>query len=311
MEEMKAPRAPIAMFVYNRLDNLQRTVGCLARDPLARETPLYVFSDGGKDAKSWEGVNRVRRYIRSLPPFTLGLTLVERAENIYLERNITEGIAQVLARHGAVIVLEDDVCVSPFFLRYMNDALEFYRDCEKVMHISGFTNLDVPERGDVYFTRHMAGWGWATWADRWTGHFRHYGTREEALQGTTPEMLDRIEYGGNFHCLQSLDRDPIPWDICWELAIYKAGGLCLSPTQTLVRNCGISGGTHFSGKAIFGRYEYDRPFVSRRIDVRREPVEADPEVEERLNPEALRDHGFRYNLLGKAARFLYRKLVPR
>lgn len=303
--------APVAMFVYNRLDNVKKTLDCLAQNTLAADTDLIVFSDGGKDKKSWDEVMAVRRFLSEADLPMCSMRVVERTENYYLERNIIEGITQVVNEYGRIIVLEDDICTSPYFLEYMNDALNAYEHEPRVMHISGFTNLDVPEKGDVYFTHHMAGWGWATWKDRWTGAFVHYGSRAEALKGMTSEQISAVEYGGKFRCLQSLDRTPIPWDICWEIAIRRRNGLCLSPTQTLVRNCGIGGGTHFHNQQLFGHYEYDRPFILRRLNVKLANIAADEEVETTLNPQALTDHGFRYNLLGRVLRRVYRTFRPR
>ena len=40
--------APVAMFVYNRLSVTRQTIEHLQRNELASQTPLYVFSDGGK-----------------------------------------------------------------------------------------------------------------------------------------------------------------------------------------------------------------------------------------------------------------------
>ena len=34
--------------------------------------------------------------------------------------------------------MEDDILTSPYFLRYMNDALEKYENDENVWHISGW-----------------------------------------------------------------------------------------------------------------------------------------------------------------------------
>ncbi len=307
---MRPKNAPIALFTFDRLENLRKTIDCLKNNSLANESALYVFSDGGRDEKSWQKVNKVREWIKQNSQFMQHVTIVERKENVYLERNITEGISEVLALHDNVIVLEDDVLVGPYFLKYMNDALEYYKDEKKVMHISGFTNLDIPQKGDVYFTRHMAGWGWATWKDRWMNHFKHFASKEQALKDMTKDKIQMIEYNGNFPCLKSLDKNPIPWDICWEIAIYLSDGLCLSPTQTLVRNCGISGGTHFNGggQNLFGHYEYDRPFITRALDVRKNLIEVDTEVEAKLNPQALKDYGFRYNTFGKIVRYIYKKL---
>ncbi|MBO4613246.1 MAG: glycosyltransferase family 2 protein [Bacteroidaceae bacterium] len=298
--------APVALFVYNRADNTRRTLEALAANTLAGETQVYVFSDGGKDEKSWALVQEVRQTVRELAGAFNSFKLIERPENFYLERNITEGIAQVLDKYDRIIVLEDDMVTSPYFLQYMNDALNLYADHPRVMHIAAFTNLaldDVP----FYFTPHMSGWGWGTWKDRWNGHFLHYKTREEALEGLSADDLNRIQYGGVFQCLKSLDKRPIPWDICWELAIYRAHGLCLSPGRTLVRNIGLAQGTHFRSFRIFQSYEFDREPLGQPLPlIRVEQPEANPEIEAQF-AKAITDWGIRYTLLGKVVRCIYKK----
>ncbi|MBQ2167294.1 MAG: glycosyltransferase, partial [Bacteroidaceae bacterium] len=141
--------SPVAIFVYNRVDNTQQTVQALLRNTLAKETDVYVFSDGGKNEESWKRVNEVRAYLHEVKREVeangglRSITLIERPENIYLERNIIEGIAYVLDRHDTVIVLEDDIVTSPYYLEYMNEAFDMYRDEKRVMHVAGFTNLDL------------------------------------------------------------------------------------------------------------------------------------------------------------------------
>ena len=335
--------APVALFVYNRADNMMKTLECLVRNTLAPQTDLYVFSDGGKDPKSWRQVNVVREKLHTFKAQVErdgalhSMTLIERPENIYLERNITEGIAQVFETHDRIIVLEDDILTSPHYLQYMNHAFDLYADIPRVMHVAGFTNLYLkapqPPKGEgcrdatqseledklggcppplgvgglFYFTPHMSGWGWGTWRDRWQQHFVHYKTREEALQGLTPADLDAIQYGGVFPCLKSLDKRPIPWDICWEIAIYKAGGLCLTPGQTMVRNIGLQSGTHFRAFSILQHYEFDRPPREEALPLTRvENPQADPRIEA-LFAEAIRDWGIRYTPLGKLIRHIYKK----
>lgn len=301
---IKISPAPVAMFVYNRVDNTRITIEYLKRNAMAENTELYIFSDGGRDERSWKEVNEVRAYLRTIDRGFRAVHLIERPENYYLERNITEGLAEVLAKHESVILLEDDICTSPVFLKYMNDALDKYRNEKRVMHIAGFTNLDVPEMGDTYFTPHMSGAGaWATWRDRWQ-HFTHYRTRSEALSGMDAADIDKIEYGGVFPCLRSLDRDPIPWDICWTIAIRRQKGLCLTPTHTLIRNIGLGKGTHFSTSRLFGWFEYDRPYRTEPVTLNDIPIEENPSIEA-LYARALKNHGMRYNLLGKCVRYVY------
>lgn len=317
--------APVALFVYNRTDNTLKTLECLVRNTLASDTELYVFSDGGKDTQSWQEVNHVRHELHRFKALvekegTLKrMTIVERPENIYLERNITEGIAQVFEQHDRIIVLEDDICTSAHFLAYMNQAFDLYQDIPQVMHVAGFTHLSLlnplcPAEGingnppvPFYFTPHMGGWGWGTWRDRWQRHFVHYKTRAEALEGMTDGDINAIQYGGAFTCLKSLDKRPIPWDICWELAIYKAQGLCLTPGHTLVRNIGLRSGTHFRSFDLLQYYLYDRQPMELPLPLTRvEHPQKNPHIEA-LFAEAITDWGIRYTPLGKFIRFFYKR----
>ena len=148
--------APVALFVYNRVDNTRQTLQALSQNTLASETEVYVFSDGGRDKSSWKAVEQVREVIRStqMAAAFKRLILIERLENFYLERNITEGIAQVLKDHDRIIVLEDDIVTSPYYLQYMNEALDLYQNVARVMHVAGFTNLALDDT-PFYFTPHM------------------------------------------------------------------------------------------------------------------------------------------------------------
>ena len=312
--------SPVALFVYNRADNTQRTLRALLANTLAPQTDLYVFSDGGKDEASWVAVREVRKLLHEVEADVAhtrtlnSMTIVERPVNFYLERNIIEGINEVFRHHETVIVLEDDIVTAPYFLQFMNDAFSIYAEDKRVMHVSGFTRIEgargEPER-DIYFTPFMAGWGWGTWRDRWQGHFRHYASREEALEGVAPELLEAIEYGGVFPCIKDLNRKPIPWDICWSLAIRRAQGLCLYPSRTLVRNIGLSGGTHYGHipdwcLRLLQRYEYDREPYMEPVAVTPQEPAADPAIEAAMKA-ALTDWGIRYTLLGRLLRRLLRR----
>ena len=301
--------APVALFVYNRVDNTRQTLQALSQNTLASETEVYVFSDGGRDKSSWKAVEQVREVIRStqMAAAFKRLILIERLENFYLERNITVVIAQVLKDHDRIIVLEDDIVTSPYYLQYMNEALDLYQNVPRVMHVAGFTNLALDDT-PFYFTPHMSGWGWGTWRDRWQKHFKHYTTREEALEGLTAEDWNAIQYNEAFPCLKSLDRKPIPWDICWEIAIYRANGLCLTPGRTMVRNIGLSSGTHFRSWRLLQHFEFDREPQQQALSLSYiENPQKNPDIEA-LFAQAIRDWGIRYTPLGKVVRYLYKKV---
>ena len=131
---------------------------------------LFIYSDAGKDEYDLPKVNEVRDYIKTIDGFKK-VTILEREKNWGLAKSIIDGVTEVIDKHGKIIVIEDDLVTSPYFLKFMNEALSFYKDQNKVWHISGWNYpIDVSRLEDVFLWRFMTCWGWATWSDRW----KHY-----------------------------------------------------------------------------------------------------------------------------------------
>ena len=114
--------APIALFAYGRLDHLRQTVTSLLANVSCRYTQLYVFCDGPKRPQDKSKTDAVRAYVDSINGFA-SICRVYRNQNIGLAGSIIAGVSQVVEQHGSVIVLEDDLVVSPHFLEFMNDSL--------------------------------------------------------------------------------------------------------------------------------------------------------------------------------------------
>lgn len=135
--EMIGRYAPIALFVYNRPDHLRRTVSALQKNSLASETDLICYSDGAKTAGDEIAVNEVRHVLNEVTGFHS--VIINRAEsNMGLADSIISGVTKTINTYNRVIVVEDDIVVNPYFLQYMNDALDTYSDVDEVMHVAGF-----------------------------------------------------------------------------------------------------------------------------------------------------------------------------
>lgn len=76
-------------------------------------------------------VEEVRSIIRSLDGFK-DIRIRENAENKGLAANIIEGVTRVVDEYGKVIVVEDDLIASPFFLTFMNDVLNKFEKEKKL-----------------------------------------------------------------------------------------------------------------------------------------------------------------------------------
>ena len=129
--------APVVLFVYGRPIHTQRTIDALLQNPESKDTDLIVYSDGPKQHSDTEKVESVREIIKKTSGFK-SINLIERTENLGLAENIIDGVTKVCDEYGKVIVLEDDIVTSPFFLNFMNSALNKYQSNEKVWHISGW-----------------------------------------------------------------------------------------------------------------------------------------------------------------------------
>lgn len=161
--------SPIVLFVYKRLDTLVKCIESLQKDPLSKRSDLYIFSDAAGKEEDVVKVNRVRLFIKSISGFNK-IVITEAKENKGLAASVIGGVSHVIEKYGNAIVLEDDLVVAPNFLSFMNQSLEYYQHEKNVITISGFTlPVELPQgyAHDVYFTKRVFSWGWATWKDKW------------------------------------------------------------------------------------------------------------------------------------------------
>jgi glycosyltransferase involved in cell wall biosynthesis len=166
---MKTDLAPICLFTYNRLEETKLTVEHLQKNDLAKESNLYIFSDGAKNEASVKSVEAVRQYLKKVDGFKK-IEIIESPINKGLAKSIITGVSQVINEYGSVIVLEDDLITAPNFLSYMNQGLDFYQAQEKVWSVSGFSfpiNYDADYKFDNSFGLRASSWGWGTWKNRW------------------------------------------------------------------------------------------------------------------------------------------------
>ena len=159
--------APVVLFTYNRLAHTQKTVSYLQKNELAKQTPLYIYSDGPKKTEDLLKVNEVRDYLRTIAGFDR-VKVFEREKNIGLAENIIIGVTEILNLHDSVIVVEDDLLTSQYFLTYMNDALLFYKNNEKVISIHGYVYPVAEQLPETFFIKGADCWGWATWKRGWS-----------------------------------------------------------------------------------------------------------------------------------------------
>lgn len=254
--------APVALFAYKRLDHLKKTVDSLRENHLAAQVDLHIYCDGPRTKADRQEVSAVRQYVQGIDGFR-SVRLVMRDQNLGLAASIIAGVTELLSSHGRVIVLEDDMETSPWFLEYMNDMLEMYEDEKTVASIHGYA-LPAADLPDYYFMRGADCWGWATWSDRW----QYFEADSAVLLRRLREqkLLDAFNSYG-FRPLHLLTKQVAgeidSWYIRWHAAVFLAGKLTLHPGRSFIRNIGTDGsGTHGDFVMSFDsllRNTYQRP----------------------------------------------------
>lgn len=266
--------SPIILFVYNRPWHTRQTVEALQKCELAAESDLYIFADGSKEDASDETrqkIAEVRQYIHTIYGFK-SIHIQENPINKGLANSVIQGVSEVINKHGQVIVVEDDIVAHPFFLRFMNEALDFYADDHRIYSIGGYNyNFQIPQsyKKDVYIVHRAESWGWATWLDRWNNVDW---TIADAISFFSSKRKQRkFNRGGDdmSNMLQAqLDGEIDSWAIRWEYHLYKHNAYCLRPVKTLVRNIGLDGtGVHCGTMDIstYSAPEYHSDYYSIRL----------------------------------------------
>lgn len=248
--------APIALFVYNRPSHTLKTLEALAANDLAKDSTLYIFSDGPKqnaDEETLNKINEVRKIIKQKQWYN-EVYIKESETNKGLADSIIEGVTTIVNKHGKIIVLEDDIVVGKGFLKYMNSALNFYKNNSKVFHVSAYM---FPVKGKLpltFFYKQTSCWGWATWKDKW----QNFEPSAEILMRKLieTEKLNYVDIDGTNQFVNQLKENIEgklkSWAVLWHFSVFLKDGLSLHPYKPLVRNIGFDNtGTNCGESNIF------------------------------------------------------------
>lgn len=264
--------APVALFTYKRPEHTKATLDALARNDLADQTDLIIYSDAARTAADEAAVAAVRALIRQTTGFR-SVRVVERSANLGLARSIITGVSEILQDHETVIVVEDDLLTARHFLAFMNEALRHYAADPRAFSVTGHTfpakALRIPRdyAYDTYAGVRCSSWSWGTWRDRWA--------RVDWDMTYYPEfcacedLQARFNRGGGdmTAMLHMQHRGAIDsWAIRFCYAHTANDMHCIYPVRTLVKNIGLdNSGTHSTPEPKFIHPSLDDAWNPRRF----------------------------------------------
>ncbi len=236
---MKKKLAPIVLFVYNRLNFTKRTLEALQKNELANKSELFIYSDAAKNENDLEKVAKVREYIKNIGGFKKIIT-IKRKVNTGLAPSIINAVTKIVNKYGKIIVLEDDLVTSRYFLRFMNEALEAYKNEPKVASIHGYI-YPITNLPETFFIKGADCWGWATWNNKWS-IFERDG--KKLLDKIKKKNIEReLNFNGTYDYTSML-KNQIEgkidsWAIRWYVSAFLKNMITLYPGQSYVQNIGF------------------------------------------------------------------------
>lgn len=256
----KLDLAPIVLFVYNRPYHTKQTVEALQKNELASESELFIYSDAPKNENAEAKVAEVREYLRTIDGFKK-ITIIERDTNWGLANSIIDGVTKTVNEYGKIIVLEDDLVTSPYFLRFMNEALEFYRNEDKVFGVTGYAYpLLTKELPSTFFLKDEGCWGWATWSRAWK-YFEK--DTEKLIKTFTKSMIYEFNFNNSMNFWSQVIHNKQgkinSWAIYWYATVFLQNGLFLHSRESFVINIGHDGSGVHCGES----FEYETNVIAK------------------------------------------------
>ncbi|MCJ0975112.1 glycosyltransferase [Pseudomonas sp. PS1] len=292
---MTANLPTIVVIGYNRPKSLSRLLASLSKAHYpAGDIRLVISLDNSgtleplRVAEAYEWPHGEKR-------------VIHREKRMGL-RNHVLACGDLTEEYGDVLVLEDDLFVSPHFYEYTSRALTFYADEPRVAGISLYSqqfnqtaNLPFTPIDDgnahVHFMQLAASWGQAWSRAHWRG-FRQW------LEGNGTD-ISRIE---------GIPGDIRSWPESSWLKLYNAYIISrdlyfVYPYRSLTTNFGDPGEHFYIASSRFQvpiqqqRIDYHFPRFDDSLAVYDAFCELSPNTLKRLNPK-LAQHDFTVNLFG-------------
>lgn len=270
--------APILLFVYNRPEHVRQCIASLQANELAAQSPLFIYSDAAKTPESREDVQQTRQFIRDIDGFA-SVTIIEREQNWGLARSIIDGVTTQVNHFGRVIVMEDDLIAAPYFLQFMNDALETYKDEPRVGHIQGCDFTQDTSLPDTFLIKWTGSWGWGTWDRAWK-LFNPNG-KELLQQLEERNLTHRFDFNSTYGYTRMLRRQiegkNNSWAIRWNASLFLADILSLNAGRSLIQNTGFDGsGTNCGGGGLYDSTLWLNPLPVEKLS----PIEENEKARE-------------------------------
>ncbi len=235
-------RIIIGVFCYNRAAKLKKCIEALLKNPECATMDIVFFSDGNKKESDKQAIVDVRAYIDSVTGFK-SIIKHYRDRNFSTGPNFRTGLTFLSENYDEFIVVEDDLIVSPNYIKYLLDGLDFYRKDQSVFCITAYVFPIHAENYnyDTIVYKRFCSYGWAGWGNRFTNLIWDE-DKLEALMHQSPGFKKRLNAEGQdlYRMLKKQISGVIStWDIQMQTHVAENRLKVIYPTLSKVSNIGF------------------------------------------------------------------------
>lgn len=255
MDEMKKGLITLVVVGYNRPDSIRRILGSLERADYDYEDIRLVVSI------DHSGMEEVVRTAEECVWSHGSKEVFYRPERLGLRKHIIS-CGDMTEKYGAVMILEDDLFVSPDFYNYAMQALERYGDDPRIAGISLNTKRELLESPypffplhtgyDVYFQQFASSWG-QVWNRRMWADFKEWYEQNQTLPRNVNVPLTVLNY------------PETSWAKFYQTYVVEKNKFYVFSYDSLTTNFGDAGehfnhdSSAFQSVLFYGKKEYRMP----------------------------------------------------
>lgn len=160
--------APVVITTLCRYEHFKRCIESLSRCIGAEYTEVYIGLDYPAKEAHWEGYKKIKEYLGTCGNLSFKKLIVIRREKNYgvgTNGNYASLRNMVFNIYDRLISSEDDNEFSPYFLDFVNKALQYYWDDMEISSVCGYTHIQlygIANQG-VLYSHFVTAWGIGLW----------------------------------------------------------------------------------------------------------------------------------------------------
>jgi hypothetical protein len=244
-------KIPVLIIAFNRPDNLLKLINSLRK---TKYRTIRISIDGPRNtiAQDRDLIKQNIEIVKSIN-WTDDIEIYQNETNLKPRFAVPRAVNRVLEDFNKLIVLEDDVEVTPEAIQFFTWHLKQLEKSNSIGHISAYNNIPNQIINCAKETQRLSifpeSYAWATWRDKWLNY-------EDEIENVdimktfsrNQEYFENIGLFGKLSwCLEKRNAQNnyiSTWAYRWMFALWKHNLYCVTSNYNLIKYNGHKNGSN-------------------------------------------------------------------